>query len=247
VGSTVDDIVDEARRITTAADDAGLPVRLIGGVAIRLHADQLPDELRRPYQDNDLVTTGKAGRPAVKLLAELGYAPNERFKAMNAGRRAVVYDVERERQIDIFIGEFQMCHKLDIAGRLDADRPTIPLAELLLTKLQIVELNARDEQDIYTLVYHHPIDDSDPNGIEAGFIGELCGADWGLWRTCKGTIERCLADAGNYGAAPAAEQTIRERLAQLWARIDAAPKSGKWKRRNRLGDRVRWYQEPEEE
>ena len=93
----------------------------------------------------------------MKLLTDLGYTPNERFNAMNAGRRAVVYDVERERQIDVFVGEFHMCHKIDIAGRLGVDNPTIPLAELLLTKLQI-ELNRKDIVDIAAILYGHEVE-----------------------------------------------------------------------------------------
>src|SRR5262249_37308298 len=157
---TAEDMVDEARRIIDAAAEEKVPLRLIGGVAIRLHSDGLPPALQRPYQDIDLVTTGKGGRSAVKLLSALGYTPNDRFNAMNAGRRAVVYDVERERQIDVFVGEFHMCHKIDIAGRLDVDNPTIPLAELLLTKLQIVQLNRKDIVDIAAILYEHEVGES---------------------------------------------------------------------------------------
>ncbi len=98
---------------------------------------------------------------------------------MNAGRRAVVYDVERERQIDVFVGEFQMCHKIDIAGRLEVDNPTIPLAELLLTKLQIVQLNRKDIVDIAAILYDHEVGEGDRDMVNGTYIAQALSGDWG--------------------------------------------------------------------
>ena len=105
-----------------------------------------------------------------------------------------------------------MCHEIPIADRLDRDPFTVPLAELLLTKLQIVELNERDERDVYNLCFHHEIADGEEPGIESGLIAELCARDWGLWRTGKGTIERCGADLKKYGLASDQRDLIASRL-----------------------------------
>ena len=43
-----------------------------------------------------------------------------------------------------------------------------------------------------------------------------------------------------------AADVVDQRLDQLWQLIDAQPKSLKWKLRNRVGDRVSWYELPEE-
>ena len=122
----------------------------------------------------------------------------------------------------------------------------MPLAELMLTKLQIVELTERDQRDIYNLSYHHPVGNGSGPGIDAGYIAQLCAKDWGLWRTSKATIEKCLAHLGQYSLPDGASPLIAERLEALWERIDAAPKSTRWRLRSRVGDRVRWYDEPEE-
>ncbi len=246
MGLIVEDMVEEARRIVAAAGEQNVPLRLIGGVAIRLHSERLPDALQRAYQDIDLVTTGKGGRGAVKLLTELGYTPNERFNAMNAGRRAVVYDIERERQIDVFVGTFEMCHKIDIAGRIDVDNPTIPLAELLLTKLQIVKLNRKDLVDIAAILHGHDVGESDSDMVNGTFIAKTLSGDWGLWRTTRGTIETAQEHIGGLGLDPAGEQLVRDRLARLWEMADSAPKSLRWRSRAKIGDRTRWYEEPEE-
>jgi hypothetical protein len=246
MGLIADDMVEEARRIVAAASEQKVPLRLIGGVAIRLHSDDLPPVLQRAYQDIDLVTTGKGGRAAVKLLTDLGYTPNERFNAMNAGRRAVVYDVKRERQIDVFIGTFEMCHKLDIAGRLDVDNPTIPLAELLLTKLQIVQLNRKDLVDIAAILYGHEVSDGDSDMVNGAFIARTLSGDWGLWRTTRGTIESAQQHLADLELDPADERRVRDRLTRLWEMADSAPKSLRWRSRAKIGERTRWYEEPEE-
>jgi hypothetical protein len=246
MGSIEPDIVEEAVRITTAANTSGVPLRLIGGVAIRLHAGDLPPGLTREYQDIDLVTTGKGSKRAVRLLADLGYTPNDRFNSLNAGRRAVVYDIAHGRQIDVFIGAFQMCHKLDIGGRLDVDNPTVPLAELLLTKLQIVQLNRKDLIDIAALLDGHEIADHDRDAVNGKFIAELLSGDWGLWRTARGTVESSLEHLGELNLEPAAADRIRARLEQLWQRVEEAPKNIRWRSRARIGERARWYEEPEE-
>ena len=139
-----------------------------------------------------------------------------------------------------------MCHEIALASRLDRGPYTVPLAELLLTKLQIVELTARDQGDLYTLCYHHPVvDHPSAAGIEATVIAHACGADWGLWRTCTQSIERRLADVARHDL-PSEAVEVHHRLQQLRERIEAQPKSGARRRRSRLGDRKRRYREPEE-
>jgi hypothetical protein len=240
------DPIAEARRIIDAARAQGLTVRLIGGVAVVMQSPGDRPLLPRPLKDIDLVTLPGQGKKIAKLLSELHYVGEEMFNAVRGSRRQLFHDPVNDRQLDVFVGEFSMCHSLPIADRLDRHPYTVPLAELLLTKLQIVELNERDERDIYTLCYHHEIGDRLTGGIESDVIAALCAGDWGLWRTCQGTIERSGADLVNYDLAPSARELISARLGRLWDQIDGTPKSGKWKRRSRLGERKRWYEEPEE-
>ncbi len=240
------DPVAEARRLIDAATQRELTVRVLGGVAVYMQSPDGRPILPRQLKDIDLVTTRKEGRATARLLEEMHYVGEEMFNALHGSRRLLYHDPVNARQLDVFVGAFAMCHELPISDRLDRHPYTVPLAELLLTKLQIVELNERDERDIYTLLYHHELTEAGGGGIEAPVVATLCAEDWGLWRTCKGTIERCEADLERYDLDDDARRRIRERLTGLWQRIESAPKSGKWKRRSRLGDRKRWYQEPEE-
>jgi hypothetical protein len=119
----------------------------------------------------------------------MGYEANERFNAMNVGRRLLFYDLPHGQQIDVFVGTFEMCHKIAIAGRLDQDPETVPLAELLLTKLQIVQLNEKDLEDLWAIVYHHELAENDADAINAKFLATLLAADWGLWQPACGRLK----------------------------------------------------------
>jgi hypothetical protein len=105
----------------------------------------------------------------------------------------------------------------------------------------------RDQRDIYNLTFHHEVTSGEGSGIEADFVAALCAKDWGLWRTSKATIEKCEANLAGYALDAAATELITERLTILWRHIDDAPKTARWRLRSRVGDRVRWYEEPEEE
>jgi hypothetical protein len=240
------DPIAEARRVIDAAREEGVTIRALGGVAVYMLSPGQQPLLPRPLKDIDLVTSSKHGRAAGRLLTELAYVGEEMFNALRGSRRQLFHDPVNQRDVDVFVGEFTMCHTLPIAERLNLHPYTVPPAELLLTKLQIVELTERDERDIYTLCFHHDLGDDPGSCIDAALIAQLCADDWGLWRTCKGTIERCVEDVDRYGLdAPARDQVVT-RLTGIWRRIEAEPKSGRWRRRNRLGERKRWYEEPEE-
>jgi hypothetical protein len=149
--------------------------------------------------------------------------------------------------VDVFVGEFSMCHELPLTERLGRDPLTVPREELLLSKLQVVELTGNDQADIYNLLYHHDVGEREDAGISSPFIAALCARDWGLWRTCQLNIGRSLDNLGGSGLGPAEQQVVAGRLESLRGRIDAEPKSRRWRIRNQVGDKVRWYAEPEQE
>jgi hypothetical protein len=239
-------IVDEARRIVAHGAGAGVPVRLCGGLAVRLHADPLHPAFHREYKDIDLVTPRGRGGEVAGVLEALGYGPDAEFNALNGHRRLRYGDARTGREIDVFVGEFAMCHRIPVSERIDADPTTVPLAELLLTKLQIVELNARDATDAVALLHHHAVADHDDDALNAPRVAELCAGDWGLWRTVTANLERVAAATDDLALDAAQRDRVRARIAELHARIEAEPKSRGWRLRARVGERKRWYELPEE-
>src|ERR1700674_202625 len=240
------DPVIEARRLVGGAASVGLTIRALGGVAGRMQAPTAPPLPLRSIGDIDIATRQGGWRALAEFLKSAGYAADDMFNALNGARRLLFFDHVNNRKLDVFVGEFDMCHSIPVTGRLHKDPMTVPLAELLLTKLQIVQLTERDLRDIYSLTYHHKISDGDGSGIEADFIADLCAKDWGLWRTCTSTIQQSLARLPEYPMPADAAQLVTERLKELSRVLEKAPKSARWKLRSRVGDKVRWYNEPEE-
>src|SRR5438046_1194250 len=192
------DIVDEARRVLAAAAEDDVLVRLLGGVAVRLRSNALPAALEREYKDLDFVTTRKASGDVQKLLRELGYAPHTAFNTMNSKERLLFFDDAHGRQVDVFVGSFRMCHEIPFEGRLGVDAGTVPLAELLLTKLQIIELNEKDVRDTVLLLHGHAVEEGDDGAVNAARIASLCAADWGLCHTITANLQRCRHHIGDY-------------------------------------------------
>jgi hypothetical protein len=234
----VDDIVDEGRRVLAAAVRENVPLRLLGGVAVRLHTDLL----EREYKDLDFATTKKGSGGTQTLLKSLGYEPHVGFNAMNARERLLFFDNAHGRQVDVFVGSFRMCHQIPLEGRLDRQSDTVPLAELLLTKLQIIELNEKDVRDAVALLAVHDVTDDDV-GLNGARVAELCADDWGLWRTITRNLESVGGHLESYDVD---RNLVSARLVVLQERIEAAPKSRGWRLREKVGERKRWYELPEE-
>jgi hypothetical protein len=238
---------EEAMRVANAANDRSLIVRVIGGVAIRLRAVAgTPASLTRTYKDIDVVTTSAGSRGVRDLLGELGYRADPEFNALHGGDRLLFYDDGNGRQVDVFVGSFQMCHEIDLSARLDLDPITVPLAELLLTKLQIVQLNEKDQRDIFALLHDHPVAEHDGDAINASVVARACAGDWGLWRTTQGTLNQSRESLASYALTGEQRARIEAGLGQLQESIERAPKSRRWRWRARIGERARWYEEPDE-
>jgi hypothetical protein len=246
VTEILSDVVAEAERLLSLAEERSVQLRLLGGVGIRLRAGEcFPDSLARPYGDLDFAAAKGSSTTLGRLLAEAGYEPDREFNTLRGKERLLFYDLANGRKIDVFVGSFSMCHEIPLADRLDVDQQTIPLAELLLTKLQVVELNEKDVTDALALLATHELGDTDGDAINAHRIATLCGADWGLWRTFTSNLADCRERVDSHLDGVEARD-VRERLDGLLARIDTQPKSRGWRLRARIGERVRWYELPEE-
>jgi hypothetical protein len=241
------DVVEETVRLMAAAEESGVRVRLLGGMAIVLHVGELlHPAFRRTIRDIDLATPKREGRTVADFLTDQGYTPNKTFNAMHGARRLLFYDEPNDRQVDVFVGSFEMCHQLPLEERLELEPRTLPLAELMLTKLQIVKLNQKDANDLYSLLLTHEVSDHDDDTINGSWVATLCTRDWGLYRTVQLNLERLRTEVALPELGPAERETIAGRVRRLEEAIERAPKSGKWKLRARVGDRVRWYEDPEE-
>jgi hypothetical protein len=243
------DMVQETQRILETAEKHNVVLRLFGGMAIRFRCPSATHRaLERRYADVDFVGLKKQGKDIKKLFQELGYAPREIFNALQGDKRLIFNDLENQRRVDIFLDVFEMCHRFDFRERLPLDKDTIPLADLLATKLQVVEITEREYRDIIALVHDHQMGNTDSNDtINAAYLAKLCAEDWGIYKTFGINISNVISALQDYKLDPESLALVRERLQDLQSRIDNVPKSMAWKLRAKVGEKKRWYELPEQD
>ena len=241
------DVIEEAARIAHEAERRALPLRLIGGTAIQLRSrHRLPAALHRSPKDIDVLIARGVQPEVSELLVESSYVPDEDFNRLEGSRRLLFLDEQHGRQLDVFVHTFEMCHTLPLADRLLIEPATLPLSDLALTKLQIVELNPKDRLDLYALLCAHEVADHDGDAINGARIAQLCGGDWGLWRTCTINLARLRDGLPESGLDSPDRERVARGVETLEEMIAVAPKTRRWRMRSRLGDRVRWYETPDE-
>ncbi len=259
---TLADPLAESLRIVDAADRQGLLVRLMGGMAIRAHAPDWPARTRRVEVDLDFATRSRDRGAFYQLLEAEGYTPDKRHNALFGGKQAYFVDVHRKRPVDVLVDSLEMCHRFEFGDRLSASKPTLPLAELLLSKLQVVKINRKDVLDALVLLAEHPLADDDgaadartgQGAINVPRILSFTSNDWGWWRTVTGnldTLDRYVATElvpGDLDLDNGRDILFdpSSQIAGLRTAIDGASKSTRWKLRSRVGERQAWYNDPEE-
>jgi hypothetical protein len=251
--ATFADFATEVRRIIKEADGRGIPVRILGGAAIRMHCpnhEGLYEKLKRtPKHDMDFVTYKKFRPLTKKLFMDLGYEPYISLMLTGAtGRhRQIFNDKEGNKAIDVFLGMLEMCHIIDYTDRLEVDSPTVPLAELLLQKLQIVQTNEKDIQDTIILLLEHSIGESDKEEINGDRVAKVLANDWGFYYTVTTKFGEIKGSLNKYETLSKEDRaTVAERLDKLQARIEREPKTLHWRVRAKVGPSVKWYNVVEE-
>src|ERR1700682_5229769 len=241
----LEDPIDEAHRVAEAAKSKHLGIKLLGGAGIHLHsASARKPPLKRKYGDLDYAIAKRDRKGVLELFPSLGYEANERFNLMQGDRRLYFYDSDNSRQVDVFIDVFRMSHVIDLRGRLDHEGPCANPSDLLLSKLQIYEVNRKDLVDLVALMLDHPVEAGwGDEVIDAGYVARVAAQDWGLYRTLQVNTTK-LRDILDELAVDRA--LVRSRLDELWRTVGAQPKPPKWKLRAQVGDRVQWYELPEE-
>ena len=212
-----------------AAGARGAVVRVLGGIGVVIHCGSA----HREPEDIDLAVGRGDLRALDAVLSERGYEPNARFNAMHGDTRNVFHGPAGK--LDVFVGAFTMCHRLDLEPRLEIDSPTLSVADLILTKLQVVELTEKDAADLRVLLDEHELGSGPGDLIDATRIASVLADDWGYWRTATETLERVASDAPG----------VRDKADELRRRVDSEPKSRRYKLRARIGERRRWYELPE--
>jgi hypothetical protein len=244
--SSADDPLPEALALARGAADASLGLKLLGGLAVRVLCPDFPPRLRRD-QDIDFACVSKQRKKVAEYLDGAGCEPDRRFNNLN-GDRQMYFTAPSGRPIDVMVDKLSMCHVLDFRPSFDRQPLTIDAVDVLLSKLQIVELNEKDLRDIVHLLAALPLGGGAQASIDTDRFCKVLGADWGWWRTVTGNLAKMEEMLGDRPAL-IPDNRAYEPVAQAGRLLELAvqtPKSMKWKLRANVGERVRWYELPEE-
>jgi hypothetical protein len=190
------------------------------------------------------MSVSKSNRALTSFFEAHGYEADKLFNALHGAQRLNFTDSVRGRAVDVLLDRFVMCHTIELRDRLALDTTAIPVTDLLLTKAQVIQLNEKDIKDIMALLLDH--DSGSPDGIDLSRLANATRSDWGLEHTVRKTLTEIEAALGAMGLAADQSTGIKSNIAAVTTALDAAPKSPRWRIRGRVGERIRWYDEPEE-
>lgn len=237
----------EADRLLRAAGAEGVTLRLLGALAFKRrcpgHA-HLQDALKRAYTDIDFAGYGKQAKQIRALLSREGYTEDEMVYVESEGSRLVLNHPATRLHLDVFLDKLEFCHTVPWNGRLEQEEATIPLAEMLMQKMQIVQINEKDIIDTIMLLLEHPLGAGDGDTINVDLVAGVCARDWGWWRTLTMNLEKVAQMSVTYPQLSDQEKRrVAEQVNAALSRIEAEPKGVGWKIRARVGDRKKWYRD----
>jgi hypothetical protein len=242
------DITEEAGALGAAVLDQQIAARLLGGLAVWLRCPSVrTGRFARSYGDMDFAVS-KADAARLRVMFEdRGYLPDKFFNGLHGATRLYYAAPDGRWSIDVVIDELKMSHNLDLRGRLSGPRPSVSLADLLLTKLQVFEITGKDLGDALCLLADHGVaeSDGDADAISLPRLTSVLGADWGFCHTVEGNLGK-VAELWRLVPMTGVTCDVSGQVQAIQAAIAAAPKSRAWKLRSRIGERIRWYETPEE-
>lgn len=245
-----DKFENELTQILQASDEAGNILRVIGSLAFQMHCPQfgyLQAAMGRAYTDIDFGAYSRQAKSITEMMIKLGYEDNREVYIASEGERAIFDKPGTGLHVDIFYEKLDFCHAIYWKDRLEVDSPTIPLTELLLEKMQIVQINEKDVIDTIMLLIEHPLGDVDKETINIKLAAQLCAKEWGLWRTTTMNLDKVRQLAQSYSQlTPEQKIKVTTQVDQILARLNDEPKSMAWRIRDRVGDRVKWYKDVDE-
>ncbi len=243
------DTFGESVEVVREANRSGIPLKLIGGQAVRLLCPLFPHRARDD-QDMDFACVSSKKREVIDFFAGRGFLGDRKFNLLHGDRQMYFTTADGKTSVDVVMDKLNMCHVLEFRHRIDRLPDTLDVADLLLSKLQIVELNEKDVHDLLHLLSGHEVRDGDePGTIGLDRMGDVVRDDWGWWRTVTGNLDKLahFAEDEHSDLVPDARLfQPGEQARRLREHCEAVPKTLRWKVRSKVGERVQWYQLPEE-
>jgi len=242
----------EAVEVVVGAGLAGVTLRVVGSGGIRLHCvgpGEVMDRLGRPAKDIDFIVPKEDRKGMRRYLESRGYVVDRDLLVAMEGMRYSFTHPESNIDLDVFVERLQFNHTIEVRDRLDRHRYTIPLEELLLQKLQIVNLTVTDMLDLVVLLGTHSVGSQprEEERVDGVHIASLLAKDWGFHHTAVRNLKRVREAAGNLvDLGEEVNGHVRERADLLLQMIDQRSKSMAWRVRAKVGERMQWWEDVDE-
>jgi len=244
------EFVEEAVKIVKGAEEQGITLRIMGALAVSYHCPKYAhfhEKMNRTPTDIDFASYSNFKEKLTGFLQRLGYKTDTMLMSLPSYAEGKRYIYQGKTQVDVFFDELRMCHIVSWKNRLEVDTPTIPLADIVLEKLQIVKINPKDIKDLIIIFLEHDVGNTDKETVNGEYIAELLSKDWGFYYTSTTNLKKLVSLMDDYVSLPEDEKKkVTERVNKLLEMIEKQPKSMGWKMRSRIGTKQRWYTEVED-
>ena len=258
-------IMNDAIRIVEVAESESITVRILGALAIRVHSHNSADlfaklgrlgNTDRVFTDIDFAGYSKQKGKLRGLFEDEFKFKADIWSLLHMKDRIIYQHPEGLYKVDIFLDRLDYSHPVNFGsnpkkGRLNLDFPTISLADLMLEKLQIHQINEKDIKDIIILLHeHHVGTGQDKESIDAKYMASTLANDWGFWYDATTNLDKVLTMAADYLAKGLISNEIltdvQDKTTQLRKYLDTEPKSKDWISREKNGTQKQWWKDVEE-
>jgi len=251
MSTTSDEIVKQEQtslnllnEVLDLAKQKNITMVTLGAIAFRIHCPKFKHITYNMNHNSDLDFAAymKDADKISALFSELGYQELLPVRMYFGGRRRMFQNDKKRMKSDLFLDELHMCHDITFKNRLSIDPPTLSLVDLLLEKMQIVELDAKDVINTVALIREHEIGASDNETINTEYLSSLCGSDWGLWMTVTTNLKKINGHLEKFeNLSNEDKNDVSRKIVRILEIIDSAPKSTSWKMRAKIGTKKKWY------
>jgi len=251
--------IDEAMGILRAAVEAKVALKMLGGLAIKIHSlneEEFANRLGRSaepgqeYSDIDFATYYKSREEVKKVMESLGYSKRPSTMSTSASQRQIYFHPKGWFYIDVFWDKLKAAnHPISFRNRLEVDPISIPLSDLLLEKLQIVSFSRKDLIDTLLLLKAHTVAGKEElETISTDRVAHVLSRDWGLWYTVTTNLQGIGEHVKEMSVLSSQEASdLSSKAEKLLHAANSIPKSLRWKLRAIVGPRGKWYNPVETE
>ncbi len=242
--------LEEGRRLAGDAQKQGMVLRVMGPIALHYYFPEYVDLYRRMerlgdrvFTDIDFASYGKHRSKLVPFFEAHGYELEKRAAMISGGTRMIFF-AGRVPMIDVFYDRLAYNHPIEYKNRLEFHPFCVSLTDLLLQKLQIVQINDKDLKDAMLLLLAAPVGENDKDMINTKYVARLFSEDWGFYYTATMNLQKVKQAVTRVPVLEDRQRgVICEKADRILDAIEKAPKSGGWKRRAQVGTSKPWYNE----